>query len=67
MRSEQTDGVPQSRASTLVEIQKSQKRERAMKRHITTLCVGGVLALALFGVAAAESLEEGGAALNQGD
>jgi uncharacterized protein len=38
-----------------------------MKRRIPTLCVGAVLALALFGVAAAGPLEDGGAALDQGD
>jgi uncharacterized protein len=38
-----------------------------MKRHITTLCDGGVLALALFGVAAAGALEDGGAAYDQRD
>ena len=31
---------------------------RTMKRHITTLCVGGVLALALIGAAVAGPLEE---------
>src|SRR5271166_5233830 len=38
-----------------------------MKRHITTLCVGGVLAFALFGVAMAGPLEDGQAAYQRGD
>jgi TPR repeat protein len=38
-----------------------------MKRRITTLFAGGVLALALFGVAAAGQLEDGVAAYQLGD
>ena len=38
-----------------------------MKQRITTLFAGGVLALALFGVAAAGPLEDGGAAYDQRD
>ena len=38
-----------------------------MKRHIATLCVGGVLALSVFGIAVAGPLEDGGAAYDQRD
>jgi hypothetical protein len=38
-----------------------------VKRRITTLVTGGVLALALFGVAAAGQLEDGQAAYRRGD
>src|SRR5271166_6632222 len=38
-----------------------------MKRHITTLCGGGVLALALFGVARAGPFEDAQAADQKGD
>ena len=38
-----------------------------MKRRITTLLGGGVLALTLFGVATAGPLEDGQAALQRGD
>jgi uncharacterized protein len=38
-----------------------------MKQRIKTLCAGGVLALALFGVAAADPLEDGRAAAGRGD
>jgi uncharacterized protein len=42
-------------------------RRHTMKRHITTLCVGGVLALALFGVARAGPFEDAQAADQKGD